>query len=80
MRSMCGVSIGTKPKEANVLRNVSSIRSRGIIAAGGMSRSPLATRGSIIARSSCPSRIGCRSSPVRTPPLDADAPATVGPL
>ena len=47
MRSMWGVSIGTKPNEANVLRNVSSIRSRGIITDGGTSRSPLATRGSI---------------------------------
>src|SRR5271166_3850077 len=48
MRSMCGVSIGTKPKLENVWRNAASIRSRGIITAGGRSRSPLATRGSIM--------------------------------
>ena len=48
IRSICGVSIGTNPKPANVSRNAASIRSRGIITAGGRSLSPLATRGSII--------------------------------
>ena len=48
IRSMCGVSIGTNPKLANVWRNAASIRSRGIITAGGRSLKPLATRGSIM--------------------------------
>src|SRR5271157_273503 len=48
MRSMCGVSIGTKPKLVKVRRKAASIRSRGIVTAGGRSRSPLATRGSIM--------------------------------
>ena len=48
IRSMWGVSIGTKPKLAKVCRKTASIRSRGIITAGGRSLSPLATRGSIM--------------------------------
>ena len=51
IRSICGVSIGTKPNPANVWRKTASIRSRGIITAGGRSLRPLATRGSIMERS-----------------------------
>ena len=62
MRSMCGVSIGTNPKLANVSRKPASIRSRGIITEGGTSRSPLATRGSIMTGASFqgPCRRGIR--------------------
>ncbi len=48
IRSICGVSIGTKPKPANVWRKCASIRSRGIITVGARSLKPLATRGSIM--------------------------------
>ena len=48
IRSICGVSIGTKPKLAKVWRKTASMRSRGIITAGGRSLKPLATRGSIM--------------------------------
>src|SRR3954464_13968345 len=40
--------MGTNPNPANVWRNAASIRSRGIITAGGRSLNPLATRGSIM--------------------------------
>ena len=56
MRSMCGVSMGTKPNEANVSRNEWSIRSRGMTTFGSRSRSPLATRGSIMTQLSSSAR------------------------